>query len=34
VLQLLVLGNELLSLGKDQQLLVWTIGQYSKPKVC
>eukprot|EP00878_Enallax_costatus_P024559 GHUV01026213.1.p1 GENE.GHUV01026213.1~~GHUV01026213.1.p1 ORF type:complete len:180 (+),score=25.08 GHUV01026213.1:276-815(+) len=32
ILQLLVLGNQLLSLGKDKQLCVWNIGQYDKPQ--
>jgi hypothetical protein len=34
VLQMLVLGDNLLSLGKDKQLLVWKIGQYDAPEVC
>jgi hypothetical protein len=33
VLQMLVLGDNLLSLGKDRQLLVWKIGQYDAPQV-
>jgi hypothetical protein len=33
VLQMLVLGDNLLSLGKDKQLLVWKIGQYGAPEV-
>ncbi|KAF8055387.1 WDR36 [Scenedesmus sp. PABB004] len=33
VLQLLVLGTELLSLGRDGRLLVWRIGQYGAPHV-
>ena len=33
VLQLLALGDCLLSLGDDRKLLVWTIGEYGKPKV-
>lgn len=33
VLQMLVLGDNLLSLGKDRQLLVWKIGQYDAPEV-
>jgi hypothetical protein len=33
VLQMLVLGDNLLSLGKDKQLLVWKIGQYDAPEV-
>ncbi|WIA17803.1 hypothetical protein OEZ85_009315 [Tetradesmus obliquus] len=32
VLQMLVLGDNLLSLGKDRQLLVWKIGQYDAPE--
>jgi hypothetical protein len=32
VLQLLCLGDCLLSLGSDGRLLVWTIGEYAKPK--
>lgn len=31
--QLLVLGDQLLSLGKDGQLLVWRIGEYDSPQV-
>jgi hypothetical protein len=30
---MLVLGDNLLSLGKDKQLLVWRIGQYDAPEV-
>lgn len=30
---MLVLADDLLSLGKDRQLLVWTIGQYDQPQV-
>ncbi len=33
VLQLLVLGEMLLSLGKDRQLLAWKIGEYDAPQV-
>jgi hypothetical protein len=33
ILQLLVLGDQLLSLGKDGQLLVWKIGEYDAPQV-
>jgi hypothetical protein len=33
VLQMLVLGDNLLSLGRDKQLLVWKIGQYDAPQV-
>lgn len=32
-LQLLVLGDRLLSLGRDGRLLVWRIGQYAAPEV-
>jgi hypothetical protein len=32
-MQLLVLGDQLLSLGKDGQLLVWKIGEYDSPQV-
>lgn len=32
-LQLLVLGDRLLSLGRDGRLLVWRIGQYDAPEV-
>ncbi|KAF6265106.1 WD40 repeat-like protein [Scenedesmus sp. NREL 46B-D3] len=32
VLQMLVLGDNLLSLGRDRQLLVWRIGQYDAPE--
>jgi hypothetical protein len=32
-MQLLVLGDQLLSLGKDGQLLVWKIGEYDTPQV-
>lgn len=31
--QLLVLGDQLLSLGKDGQLLVWKIGECDSPQV-
>jgi hypothetical protein len=31
--QLLVLGEQLLSLGKDGQLLVWKIGEHDQPQV-
>jgi U3 small nucleolar RNA-associated protein 21 len=33
IVQLLVLGDHLLSLGKDAQLLVWKIGQHGAPEV-
>ena len=33
VLQLLCLGDLLLSLGSDGRLLVWAIGEYAEPKV-
>lgn len=33
ILQLLVLGDRLLSLGADRRLLVWRIGQYAAPEV-
>lgn len=33
ITQLLVLGDQLLSLGKDRQLLVWRIGEYDQPQV-
>ena len=33
VLQLLCLGDLLLSLGSDSRLLVWAIGEYAEPKV-
>jgi U3 small nucleolar RNA-associated protein 21 len=33
IVQLLVLGDQLLSLGKDGQLLVWKIGEYDSPQV-
>lgn len=33
IMQLLVLGEQLLSLGKDGQLLVWKIGEYDTPQV-
>ena len=33
VLQLLVLGDRLLSLGRDGRLLVWRIGEYGAPDV-
>lgn len=33
ILQLLVLGDRLLSLGDDRKLLVWRIGQYEAPEV-
>ena len=33
ILQLLVLGDRLLSLGRDGRLLVWRIGQYAAPEV-
>lgn len=32
-LQLLVLGDRLLSLGRDGRLLVWRIGQYAAPEI-
>lgn len=32
ILQLLVLGDNLLSLGRDGQLLVWRIGEYEAPQ--
>jgi len=31
ILQLLVLGDRLLSLGSDRQLLVWAVGEYGEP---
>ena len=31
ILQLLVLGDNILSLGRDGQLLVWRIGEYDEP---
>jgi hypothetical protein len=33
ILQLLVLGERLLSLGADQRLLVWAVGDYGAPLV-
>jgi U3 small nucleolar RNA-associated protein 21 len=33
ILDLLVLGDRLLSLGRDGRLLVWRIGQYGAPEV-
>ena len=33
ILQLLVLGDRLLSLGRDGKLLVWRIGEYAAPEV-
>jgi hypothetical protein len=33
ILQLLVLGDRLLSLGRDGRLLVWRIGEYAAPEV-
>ena len=33
ILQLLVLGERLLSLGADRRLLVWAIGEYGAPEV-
>jgi hypothetical protein len=33
ILQLLVLGDRLLSLGSDGKLLVWRIGEYAAPEV-
>ena len=33
ILQLLVLGDYLLSLGRDRKLLVWKIGAYAEPEV-
>ena len=32
ILQLLVLGDALLSLGRDRRLLVWRIGDYAAPQ--
>jgi U3 small nucleolar RNA-associated protein 21 len=32
ILQLLVLGDRLLSLGRDGKLLVWRIGSYAAPE--
>jgi len=31
ILQLLVLGERLLSLGAEQRLLVWAVGEYGEP---
>lgn len=33
ITHLLVLGDKLLSLGRDGRLLVWTIGDYDAPEV-
>ena len=33
VLQLLCLGNHLLSLGTDRRLLLWKVGGYDEPQV-
>ena len=33
ILQLLVLGDHLLSLGSDRKLLSWKIGTYTEPEV-
>jgi hypothetical protein len=33
IVQLLVLAEQLLSLGKDGQLLVWKIGEHEQPQV-
>ena len=33
MLQLLCLGDVLLSLGSDNQLILWNVGQY-EPQVC
>lgn len=34
VLQMLVIGDMLLSLGADRRLLIWRIGQHEEPEVC
>lgn len=33
IIQLLVLGDRLLSLGRDGRLLVWRLGEYEAPEV-
>lgn len=33
IIQLLVLGDHLLSLGRDGKLLAWQIGEYDAPQV-
>lgn len=33
IIQMLVLGNQLFSLGKDHKVCVWNIGQYESPQV-
>ena len=33
IIQLLVLGDLLLSLGADRKLVVWRIGTYHEPEV-
>ena len=33
IVQLMVLGEQLLSLGEDCQLLVWRIADYKEPEV-
>ncbi len=33
IIQLLVLGDRLLSLGRDGKLLAWRIGEYEAPEV-
>ena len=33
VLQMLCLGDHLLSLGNDQKVMVWKIGEYEEPEV-
>ena len=34
IVQLLRLGEVLLSLGADRKLVVWDIGTYDEPQVC